>query len=172
MQIQIIFQLTIAGMNDNAIFLQYAQNMAELALMYCEARQPCYRPRYQHLPCARPGAWKTNRAAKRNWPWHIRSFGLRHSIRLQVAHSRSSFSCCSATERCPLPCARIQPHTREEKHIFFLVFHFTSHLRIVIRKNHPVPATRLDPTALDTESVHTVLQQRCKQSFQFRSATM
>lgn len=43
MQIQIIFQLTIAGVNNNAIFLQNTQNIAELALMYCEARQPCYR---------------------------------------------------------------------------------------------------------------------------------
>ena len=104
-----------------------------------------------------------------NKPGRQKELALAHSqlwpttqYPLQVAHSRSSFSCCS----------RIQPDTREEKYIFFLVFHFTSHLRIVIRKNHPVPATRLDPTALDTESVHTVLQQRCKQSFQFRSATM
>lgn len=33
-------------------------------------------------------------------------------------------------------------------------------------------ATRLNPTALDAESVHTVLQQRCKQPLQLRSATI
>lgn len=89
---------------------------------------------------------------------------------LQLAHSRSSSSCCSAADRCPLP-VRAYNQTRGKKSTSSFL-RSISHLRIVIRKNHPVSAPRLDPTALDTESVHTILQQRCEQPFQFGSATM
>ena len=171
MQIQIIFQLTIAGMNDNAIFLQYAQNMAELALMYCEARQPCYRHGINISPAHSPEHRKQTGPPK---GIGLGTFAALAYDTVSVASGPFTkfFQLLFGNRAMSAARARIQPDTREEKYIFFLVFHFTSHLRIVIRKNHPVPATRLDPTALDTESVHTVLQQRCKQSFQFRSATM
>src|SRR5699024_6921573 len=89
---------------------------------------------------------------------------------LQVAHSRSSTSCCSATARCPLPVRAYNQTRGKNRASCFL--RSISHLRIVIRKSHPVPPARLNPTAFDAEGVDAVLQQRGKQSLQFRTTTI
>ena len=171
MQIQIIFQLTIAGMNDNAIFLQYAQNMAELALMYCEARQPCYRHGINISPAHSPEHRKQTGPPK---GIGLGTFAALAYDTVSVASGPFTkfFQLLFGNRAMSAARARIQPDTREEKYIFFLVFDCTLYPSIVIGNNHPVDPSRLDITEVDTESVHTVLQQRCKQSFQFRSATM
>ena len=89
---------------------------------------------------------------------------------LQFAHSRSSSSCCSAAERCRLP-VRAYNQTRGKKSTSSFLLSI-SHLRIVIRESHPVPATRFDPAALNAEGVDAIAEQRSDKPFQFGTATM